>query len=332
MGGSSSKNVSVNKINKDVTDIFTSVSLTCTSEAKSNQQIDLTCNLEASRLPGEEPYENNLACQTAIRDLGESMSQKYDHIRKTWEKGPADISLPIDQDFQSVSTQMIARGKLCKACVFQNIGQQTVMKSTTNCKSLNNIKNVLTQKVADKVKQSLTNNTDFLAPLAQMLGASDTQSIVSNITDRITTKITTTVISDIVNSIHTTQSITLNATSKAVTQYSASSAVSNYLTQNKVFNTVFSDDEWETLQRLYNSQNTINSLGNTVVGEVTVFSKMFKSILGKIVIFMIVVTISVAAIIFIALIVRGFIKLNKKQSQKEVLEKQQIESGGGTAW
>jgi hypothetical protein len=234
---------------------------------------------------------------------------KYRLIRSVWESSTANIAKPIDEDYQEVLSGMHACGKRCKACHFKDFSQSTVISSLTTCKSMATIANTLNQHVFDQVQQTLSNNQDMLAPLATMLGASSTQSVVYNVSNRITTKITNQVISSITNTISNNQNIVVDSgIVTTVTQQSAYNSVLHFLSKTQIFNSIFTDEQWKLIQASYNEQNTIDTLGNATVKEISTFSKMITSIMGKIVFFMFVL---VAAIVFFIVLYVVYLAIKK---------------------
>jgi hypothetical protein len=325
MGGNNTKSVGVNAMNDICTSVFSSISLNCTAELDSFQDIELECvpQLENPNIA----YEDSPACQILINNILEDQQNKYAAEVASWAHQAPAVRSKINQDFQDVVTAMIDATIKCKACVYQDLSEQNIISDSLNCQALNSIQNQIDQQLSMNIQQSLTNNTDFLAPLAQMLGSSSTQAIVSNIASRMSTKLTDTVIANINNSISTIKTINFKKSgsviAKGVHQKSVTKAVTNYLQKIQLFNTVFSEEEWTILQSLANSQNTIGEIGNAIVNSATDMSKMLTNIVGKVVFFAVIVLIVVAIAVFSLVVYKSVKKVIKYQRTHELKTKQQ---------
>lgn len=310
MGGSASKDVILNEVNSMVSSVFTEVALTCNNTAESKQIINVGCNptLSSDNLSTAEPYENNVTCQACMKNVVEQRKNYYDLQRRSWSNRAVQVEMPIDQDYQQVVTQMTAYcGPLCKACIFQNISQKNIIKSVMDCKAMTSIHNVMDQKISAKVQQALVNNQDLLSPLAQMLGASSKQDISSNITNRISTKINSRLYTAIKNQIDNNQVIILNSTTSTnvrnATEESSFTSIMTYLGKNTIFNTIFTNYQWDELERLHNDQTMISTLGNNYVKGFSFVSKVTSSIVGAVMIFVLGVLILLVAAIFFYIVV-----------------------------
>jgi hypothetical protein len=319
----SAKAVLLTSINNIVASTFTQITQTCAAEISSEQIINVSCNPTLSgdvNDPNSEPYENHDACKLCIGNVKLNALAAYEQQRAVWDNGgvPA-VRKPIDQDFQNVLSEMTLCGTRCKACVFQDLSQQTVITGVTECRALNTIENQITQLLSANVDQTLTNNQDFLSPLTQLFGAKSRQDVVFTITNRIKPLISIEVKDAIINQISNSQIITLtsstNATVRGTTQQSAFNSITTYLAATKIFNQVFSEAELESFQTLVNTQNTVDSLGNAVVAGTTAFARMIKGVLGKIIIAVFVVVGFVFASIVAYL---AFTKIKKLISKQKI--------------
>jgi hypothetical protein len=323
MGGSSSKQVATNIINSMVATVFTTVALTCSNNAESVQNISVYCNppLDASVPPDQqEPWENQPACKTCIANVVEQKKTFYDLQANSWRFGKVAVNLPIDEDFTTVLKQMIACGTICKACVYQDLSQATFIQNLLECKSMLSIQNSINQKLTNAITQQLTNNSDFLAPISQMLGASSMQQIVANLTNRIAVKITNEVITGVLNTIENNQTMVLTGSStdvKVQTQDSSFNCMVKYFQDTSLFSTIFSDEQWQVLEQLYNDQNTIGDLGNAVVRSLNDITRFISSDVGKVVIAMLVLV----AIVFLGVVILGLsLYIRKKVAEQKAKE------------
>ena len=317
MGGGISQQEIINETTDMVSSIFVNIALYCNTSSVSNQVISINCTPATANPNGI--YENNPACTTCLENVRDAQIAYYTDTKKLWERGdfPPQVQKPIDSDFQNVINQFIVcTTTFCKACNIQNQSQLNSITSTINCAAFNNIKNSITQQLITSVNQKLTNNQDMLAPLAEMLGASSYSEIVYNITNRINALITDNVIADISQQISSQQSLIYNVASvnsSASSQKSAYTSVQSYLQKTKIFNTIFSEADFTLLQTAINNQNTINSLGNSVTKAVGYLEKLVTNVVGKIVLFILILL----GVVFIGLVLFIVTKLIQKQLKKQ---------------
>ncbi len=325
MGNSSFKTVALTQLNESTATVFTNVSLSCSNDSQSNQSITVECQPQLNGPvddPNTLPYESNLAAADCVAAVVTQASQYYDLQRATWTNGGSiQVQKPIDQDYNEIVQQMIACGSRAKACVYQNISQGTVIKNVLSCQSFLTIQNTLTQAMSTQVQQMLTNNQDALSPLAQLLGASTSDQIVNNITSRMVAKITNEVIAGIQNTIQNNQTLVLeNSTVKGTTQQSAFTSITQYLAKTDLYNTIFTDQQWNELQDLYDDTSTVDALGNVITRSIGAIEAFLKSSVGYVVIF----TLGLVGLVFISLviffIVRKIRNVVKNSQEKHDLE------------
>jgi hypothetical protein len=245
-----------------------------------------------------------------------SQLQYYKTQQAQWESGQIRVQKPIDSDFQNVITEFVNCSTLtCKACNVQNVSQTNIVKATIGCQAFTTVKNSMTQKMLEQVNQALTNNQDMLAPLAELLGASTSNDIIYNVTNRIMALITTDVISNIQSSIDAQQMVTLSGSSVqtiGLTQSASSTAVQSYLQTTNLMNDVLSQEQWQELQSLINDQNTIDSLGNVVTKTAELLSKLLTNVVGKVVLFVIIMV----GVIFLGVVIYTVTQAVRKALKK----------------
>jgi hypothetical protein len=309
--------------------VFTDVTLQCASKVLSSQTANIQCRPPYEDNGEIQAYENSEACKRCFNNVNSYQINYYKNQEALIKDNSSSrINLPIDQDYTNVWQKLVDCGKnSCKACVYENVSEATVAKAITGCKSMSKISNQITQKINDAVTQKLSDNKDFIAPLAQMIGGSTMQQIVSNVSNRMASKITESVVANVQNTIVNNQNIKLDgSTVDGASQVSSFSSVLRYVQKTELMNSVFSDAEFTILQDLANKQNTIDELGNSVSKSVNAFSKMITSVVGKVVIFMIllliVITVGVGVFLFSKFIKSAIDNENKrKQHQKVQSEK-----------
>jgi len=327
MGGGTSQEALVNVVNNMVADVFINISLYCNSRSTSTQTLQINCqpyNNSSTII-----YEENAACKTCIQNIVDNQINNYNWQKTLWSTTTPSVQGSIDTDYQNVINEFVSCGKLsCKACSIENTSQSTVIQSVLNCAAINDIQNAINQQLTAQITQQLVNNQDMLSPLANMLGASTTNDVITNINNRITALITESVIANITQTISNNQNITVESKAGGTenvtgqTQTSAYNSVMNYLGQTNIFNNILQQSQWDILQDLINTQNTIDTLGNTIVKTVGYLSKLLTDIVGRVVFFVLILV----GVIFLAMLVYIVTSLvqksvQKKQAQDAVLKK-----------
>lgn len=328
MGGTMSQNNVVKQVNQMVAEVITRMTLNCAATSDLNQIININC-IPFDGVGSTAVSENSAACRECYRNVLTTRKAYYElATRQKTLAGTATLKLAVDDDFHQVIDAFLecTNSGRCKSCVVDNLSQTMTIGNTTDCQALNNIKNTLNNQLMDQVTQKLTNNQDCLAPLAQLLGASTSQNLVQNITSRITSKISETFLEDVRNTINQNQNITVtNSSSANMSQNSVITSVETFLEKNQVFNTILNEQQWQDLADLYNQQNTVNEFGDTVVKSINIFAKMIKSVTGKVMFFILILT----AVVFVGVVIYVLVMIIRKavaaQKKKEFAKKQAAE-------
>lgn len=327
MGGNTSQQAVVNGINSMVADVFINIALFCNSNSTSQQTVNIKC----------QPYtdsatiiwELNPGCQKCIQGIVDAQLRYYKFQQDLWANRAPSVQGSIDTDYQNVISEFINCGSTaCKACSVQNVSQNTVIQTVLNCAAVNNIQNTLNQQLTAQITQNLTNNQDLLSPLATMLGASTTNSMITNLTNRIEALITTNVIADITQQISNNQVLNITGSGGSLnvngsTQDSAFNSIMTYLGTNNIFNNVFQQAQWDVLQDLINEQSTIDTLGNLIPKSVGDLEKLVSNIVGQIVLAVLGMIFGVFLIEFFYMLDRVIQKaIQKKQTKDSELKRQ----------
>lgn len=314
MGSTSSKTSIINQTNQIVADVFTDITMSCASINKSEQTIEIDCQPETW---GDTVYENNRVCTQALTAEYERRMDQYNFLLAQWKNGnlaPGEGLKPISEDFMEIQRSFtnIMIGS-CKACVISDISQTANITNITTCQALNNIENSITQKLSDKVTQKLRNNQDVLGSLASIIGGSTDESTITNVTNRIQTRLTQRVISGIRNNIANSQNVTVKyGATTGVDQRSTYNSTVSYLEQNQIMNTIMTDAEFDTFQKLYNDQNTLDTLGKAVVNSASIFTKLISSVAGTVTFAVVGITAFLLVILIIVFVVQ---KIRKRYSR-----------------
>jgi hypothetical protein len=295
MGGSSSRKVIANDASDMIAKAYVNISQSCTVSESANQSLEFNCDPYHNSVNVGDIYENNSTCENCFKRELEARQNYYALQESLWKNdGNAKVNLNIVTDYKDFYGKMIACGQFCKACNFEDISQFTVFKATTDCQAINNIKTQMSQKLTALIQQKLSNNQDALSPLAQMLGAKSSQEVVQNLTSRMSVLLSDTVIDKMNSKINQNQSTKFfqqgGDSTYGIHQKSVVKNITSFLSSNNITDKIFQQQEWEQLQTLMNQQNTIDEVGKTVSKIATEASKIIDNIVGKLMIFILVLT------------------------------------------
>lgn len=254
MGGTNVSKMVTDQYNEVVSEAFVSLTSSCLEASDSTQLINVQCD------PGTgPPKEDSKLCRDCFTRMHDQMINQFNTY-------PADRQPDVVTDLQRVVQMAVSCGtSFCKSCVLTDLSQFTTISNVENCKILDNITNRMTQKVQDQVQKTLSQKTDVLGTLAQMLGASSSQSVVDDVVNRIMTRLTTTTLDQITSQISNAQSINFSGgetSLKGISQTSAYNAVLNYLDTNNIFNDVYTQEELKQIGSLVTDDTTITRLGD----------------------------------------------------------------------
>jgi len=301
MGGSTSREDVVTRVSSLVSNVIVNITLTCDQGTTINQNITMYCNVTTDKDVHDSwkiAKEDSVGCIDYYTDLKKQYAIKNDNQRRQWVQSRIESRKPIDETLRELLVDFVEHGKQrCKSCVFTDVSQSTTISSTENCEALNSARAKITQKVADKVNQTLTDNKDLLAPLATMLGASSSSSVRDNTTSRIMACMSSDILNKARNQVSVNQTLHFSFGNgsggtdlNGVTQESTVNSVQKFFTKNKVFDSMYTDEEWSELKNLYDNRNTIGTLGDATVKATGIVGKMMNSVMGKVMLFVLVVT------------------------------------------
>jgi len=315
MGGKVSQQIIMDQTNSMVANVMTNIAMSCSTVDTTLQNIVVDCE----NIGGTEyTFENGPRCRNCIDKVVQSQLDSYDFERTLWARGDKDpgVSKPIDMDFQATMEQFVACGATyCKACSVTDLSQKTTVDLKLDCKAMNNVTNVITQKLVDALTQKLVNNQGMLGGLMTMFGASTTANTILKTANLISAKLDTNIIQKISQQISTQQTIKISAGDTVVqgtSQENTVTSVESYLAKNKVLNTILSEAQWKQLAQVVNNQNTLDELGNAVVKATAYLRKLVTGVVGRVVIFVYILV----GVVFLAVVLYVSVKLIRRKWQQ----------------
>lgn len=317
MGSSPSREVFVNKANEMTATVIQKIALDCNSYANTTQTVSLSCKPTLS--DPAVPYEANPVCKACIQNVVDARMSYY-AFQESRLVETGGVAKPINEDYREIINAFVACGKSnCKACSIENVSQRSVVTQTTNCEAFNNVKNNVVQKLSVAIAQDLNNNQDFLSAIAGTLGAGTSAEVTENITNRMKTIITDELINRLQNQVEIDQTIEFNVggvISNGMSQETAVSSIMNFLTENNIFNDIFTEDELDSIQQLHNDQNTLDTLGQLAADSIGIFANLTATVVGQITLFVMILTAAIVAGVIIYSIYKK-LKQNKNVVQQE---------------
>lgn len=321
MGGTNSQQAIVNEMNDMSATAITNILLTCRVGAIGNQTITLSCN------PIEDVgnFADNKACVKSVETIFKKYTDDLQNTIDQVKKGSSNFKA-IDDYKAGLAKELHDLGTigLCKACQFTDVSQILQIDAQGTCQARNNIKNELNQQLTATVSQSAKSHRDFLAPIAQALGASTDAIAIATVANRMNSLITEDVVNNAIETLTQNQTITVNSEGKSggIHQYAALQGVQNYFANTDIMNRVFEKAEWKTIETLSNEQSTLGELGDATAKSVGLLAKMVKSTMGKVVFFVWAITLITFAFLAVYFVVKqiqkGWEHAEQRKFRKEL--------------
>jgi hypothetical protein len=326
-GGSACPKTSTDIINEVNNIVSISISKTvsnCFISQSAEQSIRIRCKPKLSE--NTTCYEENFACGQCINNI--KLGQEYQNQleRNLWSSSPATVRQSIDNFYQSLLDQMNACGlTYCKACVLSNITQINVTEADAECISNSMTQTNIKSNISSLVKQQLLNNQDVLSGAAQTLGIQDLESLSEVISSNISTVVNQQFIQDLQQIIKQSQIIEiLSETSiklSNVSQTSVATVTQKFVSDQRVALNAFSQETFDSISKIAQSQNTLNDIGNVVIDSSISFVKAIDSAVGKVTLALVILLGVVVLAIIGYLIYTNVNRLVLKQTE-ENFEKQ----------
>lgn len=342
MGAKHSKENIIHETTKMVANVFVSSMLDCSSEAKQNQTIELTCDppptcryedvasgvykyelctidvnnnlvTPTTALSGSYkiigPYEDNNSCYECLQGILDERiapnTGKYNLQALQWEKGnKVKMNWGIDDDYSDAIRKAINCGiKNCKACVVNDLSQDFIVNGTLTCDSFNNVQNNITQKLASQIEQKLIDNKDLLAGFVKIFSGRSTQKLSMNIATRITSNISDVNLDSVRTEIEQHQTIEMKFSGgDTVTGISQKSSVD--IVQNFLSkNNVLNNVLSEAEFKIISDVVSNTNTVDTLGNTVVKVAKLVKRLVKNIVGIILIVIVGLIGLIFVVIIV-----------------------------
>ncbi len=309
----------INEVNNIVSISISKTISNCFISQSAEQSIRIRCKPKLAETAT--CYEENYACGQCINNI--LLGQKYQNQleRNMWTSSPAIVRQSIDNFYQTLLDQMNACGlTYCKACVLSNITQINVTTADAECISNSMTRTNIKNNLSSLVKQQLLNNQDVLSGAAQTLGIQDLENLSEVISNNITTVITEEFIQALQQIIEQSQIIELLSETSIrlsnVSQTSVATVTQKFVSANRVALNAFSQETFDSISQIAQSQNTLNDIGDVVIDSSITFVKALDSAVGKVTLSLVILLGVVVLAIIGYLIYTNVNKLVQKQTEK----------------
>jgi len=211
----------------------------------------------------------------------------------------------------------------CKACAIEDLSQMLSVQAEQDCAFTLNLQNDLDQQLTSALVQSASIHKDILSSLAQVLGASTKEQVITEIANRMNALITTNVTQRAINFLQGNQNILIYSNGSAVAkqhvhQNAALDSVTSFLSSTKIMNSVLEKEEWTKLQDASIDQSTITKLGDVTAQGLGLLTKMVTSEAGKAVVFVWGITLVIFVFVVIFFIVKTIQKSWNNAEQRKM--------------
>lgn len=276
----------------------------CNAASDSAQNITIKCNPTIPSDMGYDVYEGNPACGQCNSAVFQGMLKQHEMERKMWDSGPAQVRLPINQEFILLLGRMGTCGTVtCKACALANVSQVNIISADNSCYQTMTNTNVFRTNLNTLVNQQLLSNQDILAGVAQAFGKNDSEQISEDITNFISTNVDSTFLNNIRQDISSQQTIEVTGQStftNNVSQYSVFNSALNAVIQQQIIERSISDAMFSLIEQVANQQNTLSSVGEILFTSTITFVSAVNNVVGQVLIA------TLAALGVVVLFILGF--------------------------
>jgi len=276
----------------------------CNAAADSAQNIIIKCDPVIPPNLGYDVYEGNPACGQCNSSVFTGMLKQHEMERKMWESGPAQVRLPINQEFILLIGRLGTCGTVtCKACALANVSQVNIIDSKNECYQTLTNENVFKTNLNTLVNQQLLSNQDILAGVAQAFGKNDSEKISEDITNFISSNVDTTFLNNIATNVQSQQTIQVTGQStfsNNVSQYSVFNSALDAVIQEQIIERSISDAMFTLIEQVANQQNTLSSVGEILFTSTITFVAAVNNVVGQVLIA------TLAALGVVVLFILGF--------------------------
>lgn len=317
MGAGASREVLTNAANSIISKVYTNVTFDEQDQLEVKQNIDVKCTGMYRPYPGapEVEYESNPSCASCFNAIREQQKQQHEMIRLQWTTTSAPI--PITFNNEMIQYYQMAQNCLpfCKACVYQDFSQVANFSWKSNISFDASILTKMRSGIRGELTQNLNSNKGALTALAGVLAPGDKQQTLTYLTNRIMNRITTNVMDSIAHQVSESQTIQAgDGVTKGISQQASTSTVFNVVEKLNLTNTVLSEEEWASYQKLYNDENTVGALGEALQKTIFGITDVLQSTIGMAV--LVVIIICVLALVG-ASGYAIYVAVQEKKKQKE---------------
>ena len=289
--------------NKLTAQAFLDVSQDCSTSVDSSQLVDLECNPDQSL--GRQ--ENTFECASCLNNMRTTAESQFILQRETWAKtGDYFVAANIDTQFTEFSEYIKQCNESCKTCNFENTSQMAYVQIDQTCRFSDDMTQEFRAAVEGKFLETLYSKKDIAGSLVSAVGGSNADKTIANVVSVASSRISATFADNLITSLNLAQTIDLTSGVSVVFKGQQQDIVinqtANIVSENKLYDSVLTDSQWQAWANNWQSDTTIDSVGKVLTDTVTSFSSIISSTIGAIM-FTLMVLLGVIVIALIVLIV-----------------------------
>ena len=305
----------------------------CDTNTKTTQTFNLFCNPIIDPNASYTVYEGNPSCTDCIQGHFDAWKGQVESEKKLWTSPQQTIvRQDINKSYNILINGLSACGiNTCKACSIQNVNQSNMINISSDCNNIEQVQKVFNANVRGLVSQQLTQNQDILASAMKTLVTNNANSVIDTISTSISSKITTNTINNWIQNAFKFQNITLKASGTVVTnnisQANIYNSVVESVSKTDISSKVLDELNFQLFETIINSQQTLNSVGETVFKSVTGFLGLIDGIVGRV----LVATAAILGLVVFVIVFFIIYKIVKSRKNSAKKQNQYIEDANQLA-
>ena len=267
--------------NQVTAEAFLEVAETCASAVESSQLVSLECDPNQAFGRQEDTEE----CIECLRNAEQYADSQFILQRETWKKtGDYFVAANIDSQFESFIATIDYCNTACKTCNFENTSQMAYIEFDQECKFSDEMVTQFQTSVSGKFKSSLYSRQDIAGALVSSVSGSNANETIANVTDLAASQITAAFADNMVQGLNLSQTINLKSGGTTVFSGIQQDVVLNQLAnivgENNSYANVLTETQWDAWANSWQSDTTLDSVGNVLNDTVNSFSDLINSTIG----------------------------------------------------
>lgn len=256
-------------------------------------------------------------CRRCYENVLNIAKDSWQRERDQWAVGhDVKVRENSDQALGNFADALEGCASACKACDIRDVSQFTNIRAKQSCTISTQEMINWQDNVSGSLAQTLYSRSDTLSALTKAIGATNEDEAVVSIQRTVRNKIDQTIVNDMLTAINADQEIEFKGASVdsegngtggkfvGISQKTVIESGAQALVENNRFSDILSDDQWKVFEQSYNSDTTLDNLGQAVVDTALGFTDIITSTVGAIMIGVVAILGAVVLVIIMLLIYR----------------------------